>query len=126
MIKVTLPLPPTTNNLFFNLKGRGGRAKSQAYKQWLKDAQPLILAAYREAGSPVFADKQRMALHLRVGVGYRSDIENRCKAVADALCAFLPIPDDRYTDRVVIERDLDCEGFVVVTLMGIDAARDAV
>lgn len=120
MITVKLPLPPSANSLFFNLKGRGGRAKTQAYKDWLRIARAECLAAYDRAGSPVFDSKQRMRLHLRVGMGYRGDIENRCKAVADALCAFLPVPDDRYTDVVLIERDLDCEGFVIATLQPLE------
>jgi hypothetical protein len=115
MIKVTLPLPPSANNLFFNLK-TGGRAKSQAYKDWLRIAKAECLVAYHDAGKPVFDPKQRMSLHLRVGIGYRRDLSNTCKPIEDALCAFLPIPDDRYNDRVVIERDLDCEGYVVATL----------
>lgn len=119
MIEVKLPLPPSANHLFFNLK-TGGRAKSQAYKDWLRIARAECLAAYDRAGKPLFDPKQKMRLHLRVGMGYRGDIANRCKPVEDALCAFLPVPDDRYNDIVLIERDLDCEGFVIAVLHPIE------
>jgi hypothetical protein len=121
MIEVKLPMPPSANNLFFNLKGRGGRAKTQAYKDWLRIAKAECLVAYHQAGKPTFDPKQKMSLHIRVGLNYRGDISNRAKACEDALCAFLPIPDDRYNDRVTIERDMDCEGFVVATICGVDA-----
>jgi len=115
MIKAVLPLPPSTNNLYINLK-RGGRAKSVAYKDWLRIARAELQVAYAACGSPVWPDKTRMALTVRVGCNYRRDLTNCVKPVEDALCAFLPIPDDRYNEHVTITRDLDCEGFVVVNL----------
>ena len=115
MIEVTLPLPPSTNNLYINLK-RGGRAKSAAYKQWLLGAKEACEAAWITSGCPVYPDKARMRLTARVGVNYRRDISNALKPVEDALCAFLPIPDDRYNNEIAATRDLNCEGFVIATL----------
>lgn len=111
MIEVTLPLPPTANNMFFNLK-TGGRAKTTQYKDWLRIASAEMQAAYVRAGKPTVPDKEKMALTVTVGANYRRDITNCVKAVEDALCAFLPLPDDRYNDRVLIERDLTIEGHV--------------
>jgi Holliday junction resolvase RusA-like endonuclease len=115
VIHVTLPLPPSTNNLYINLK-RGGRAKSAAYNDWLQIARDACLAAYAACGSPDYPPKAKMRLTVRVGATYRRDITNCVKPVEDALCAFLPIPDDRYNDQIVLVRDLNCEGFVVCTL----------
>jgi hypothetical protein len=36
-VLLTLPYPPSTNNLFFNLK-KGGRAPSDRYKAWATEA----------------------------------------------------------------------------------------
>ena len=115
MIEVTLPLPPTANNMFFNLKN-GGRAKTTQYKDWLRIAKAEMEVAYLRHRKPVYGDKQSMALTVIVGANYRRDITNCVKAVEDALCAFLPIPDDRYNDRVLIERDLTIEGHVKATI----------
>lgn len=115
MIDVTLPLPPSTNNLFFNLK-TGGRAKTQVYKDWQRIAKSELAAAYAMCGSPKWHEKQPMRLKLRVGANYTRDLSNCVKPVEDALCAFLPVPDDRYNDHVEIVRDKTIEGFVRVRL----------
>lgn len=115
MIKATFPLPPSTNNLYINLK-RGGRAKSSAYKDWLNQAHKVCKDAYERAGKPQYLEKDKMRLTVRVGANYRRDVTNCVKPIEDALCTFLPVPDDRYNDEVIIARDLDCEGFAVCTL----------
>lgn len=115
MIRVILPLPPSTNNLYFNLKG-GGRAKTQAYKKWLSDVRLVCSEAYSLAGRPKWPDKAPMRLRMRVGAKYTRDVSNTIKPVEDALCAFLPIPDDRYNDDVHAVRCRDCEGSVMVEL----------
>lgn len=121
MISVILPIPPSTNNLYINLK-RGGRAKSAAYKDWLRLARNACQAAYVASGGPVWPDKTPMRLTARVGVNYRRDVSNCLKPVEDALCAFLPIPDDRYNDQIAAVRDLDCEGFVHCIIQPVDSA----
>lgn len=115
MIVVTLPIPPSANNLFFNLK-TGGRAKTPEYNAWLKLAKGAMEAAWYVAGSPKIPDKQKMRLKARVGATYRRDVTNCIKPIEDALCAFLPVPDDRYNDHVEIVRDQTIEGFVCVEL----------
>lgn len=123
MIEATLPLPPSTNHLYINLK-RGGRAKSAAYKDWLRIARGVLQTAFVASGSPVVPDKAKMALSMRVGCNYRRDVTNCAKPIEDALCAFLPIPDDRYNDSITLTRDLNCEGFVEVTISQIPVDCD--
>lgn len=115
MIDVSLPMPPSANNLFFNLK-TGGRAKTPEYNKWLHDAKAAMEAAWYVAGQPKIHEKQKMRLKARVGANYRRDVTNCIKPIEDALCAFLPVPDDRYNDEVTITRDLSIEGFVRVRL----------
>lgn len=111
MIEAILPLPPSTNHLYFNLK-TGGRAKSAEYKLWLRNAKVALEAAYYQHGSPKWPDKAPMRLSLVVGCNYTRDISNCAKPVEDAICAFLPVPDDRYNDEVTLRRDKTIEGFV--------------
>lgn len=40
-IVLTLPIPPSVNNLFVNIPGRG-RVPSQRYKQWRQDAAATL------------------------------------------------------------------------------------
>lgn len=121
MIEATLPLPPSTNNLFFTLK-TGGRAKTAIYKQWTKDADLLLGAAYARAGRPVWDDKTPMALEIRLGLTSRRRDQSNClKAIEDAVCR-LPVPDDRYFDRHIIERDPSLDGMALVRLFPLDAA----
>lgn len=115
MIEATLPLPPSANNLFVNLK-KGGRAKSMAYKDWRRTAGMILLAAYSKAGKPQWDDKAPMHISLRLGINYQRDPSNCIKPIEDLICATLPVPDDRYNDRGDWQRDLTIEGFVKVRL----------
>lgn len=106
MIECTLPIPPSTNNLYFNLK-RGGRAKTVAYKDWLKEAREAL----QVLTCPTFPDKAKMRLTVRVGCNYTRDVTNCVKPIEDALAAFLPVPDDRYNNEIIATRDKSIEGF---------------
>jgi hypothetical protein len=115
VIEATLPLPPSANNLFFNLKN-GRRAKTTQYKDWQRIAWAALHAAYANAGRPPIEPKTRMRLTVRVGASYRRDISNCIKPIEDLLVAALPLPDDRYNDVVEVSRDLSIEGFAHVRI----------
>jgi hypothetical protein len=115
MIEATLPLPPSTNNLFFTLKN-GKRAKTTQYKDWQRIALAELAVAFVNAGRPAFDPKARMRLSVRVGASYRRDISNCIKPIEDLLVAALPLPDDRYNDVVEVSRDLSIEGFAHVRI----------
>jgi Holliday junction resolvase RusA-like endonuclease len=122
MIEALLPLPPTTNNLFFTLKN-GRRAKTSQYVSWIRDADRRLLDAYRKAGSPEYAPKTPMRLEIILGLTTRRrDASNCLKPVEDALCRALPVPDDRYNDEVVLRRDPAADGMAIVRLSAIAAA----
>lgn len=115
MIEATLPLPPSTNNLFSTLKN-GRRAKTSQYKHWQRIARAGLLAAYACAGNPEYAPKAQMRLSVRIGTGYRRDISNCLKPIEDLIVATLPVPDDRYNDVIEVSRDLTIEGFAHVRI----------
>ena len=115
-LTIDLPLPPSTNSLFINLKG-GGRAKSASYKAWSEEARYHIILAWRAAGKPQWHHQEPMQLDIRLGLeGRRRDASNCIKAIEDVLVAELPIPDDCYNDRILIERDTNIPGFARVTI----------
>lgn len=117
--QIDLPLPPSANALFKNLKG-GGRAKTQSYKAWRDDARYHLVTAWRAAGKPEWQTTP-MQVELRLGLkGRVRDAGNCLKAIEDVLVAELPIPDDRWNDRIVIERDESIPGLARISIAPLD------
>jgi len=102
----SLPAPPSANNLYFNVPGRG-RVKSDKYKAWAIEAG----WAAREQHSPLpqYPDKVMVDIDLPRGL----DIDNAQKAIFDLLQ--MPqrnrlkqglgiITDDKMIEHLVIRR----------------------
>lgn len=75
----TIPLPPSTNNLFFN-RPRKGRTKTTEYKAWLDEAAWTIRA---QRAPEVFGDVRLDLIIERPNKA--SDLDNRVKAAQDAI-----------------------------------------
>lgn len=87
-VSFALPLPPSTNNLYVNVPGKG-RAKSAAYRKWLKAAGG-VLASFSGVHVP-----SPVAVHILVhGKCDRRDGDNFFKATLDAVKAAGLIEDD--------------------------------
>ena len=91
MLTLQLPFPPTTNNLFVNLRGaRGGRFPSKGYKAWKARA---AVAIRRQAPEPI-----KGAVEMNIQLGRpdrrRRDLSNYIKALEDALVQHGLIEDD--------------------------------
>ncbi|UAB76989.1 hypothetical protein INR77_09025 [Erythrobacter sp. SCSIO 43205] len=113
---IDLPIPPSVNALTVNLKG-GGRAKSALYKGWIEEARWHVMTAWRAAGKPVWPKEAPLSVRLEVGLeGRRRDLGNTLKAIEDLIVANLPIADDRWNDRILIERREDIVGIARVTI----------
>lgn len=80
MTTVQLPFPPSTNNLFLNVRGRG-RIRSKAYRAW-SEAASWELLSQRPAKlvGPV-----AVCIHLVAPNKRRMDADNRIKPVLDLL-----------------------------------------
>lgn len=104
-----LPMPPSVNNMYATFKGR--RIPSREFKAWKLAAAETLGSQYAAMGSPAL--HRPVALSIRLGLNYRGDISNRIKAVEDLLVDTLEMPNDRYIDRVLVERDQSVTGAIV-------------
>lgn len=97
---VVLPLPPSSNNMFVNVPGRG-RVPSAKYTKWKRQAAQS-LKNLGKVTPPV-----EVRIIIRPGKFWRrnSDIANREKAVTDALVAAKVIEDDHclIVQRISVE-----------------------
>lgn len=76
-VTFTIPTPPSLNNLFKNLRGRGGRAATKKYLDWQLEAQYRVKSQRPKSltGSVTVA-----IIYPDAG---QSDLDNLCKAVLD-------------------------------------------
>jgi len=86
-VAVTLPLPPSVNNLFATVGGK--RVRSKAYARWIKNVSGLLLELERPQGIPV-------VVHVDVfGTLNRArDLDNMLKPIGDALVTCNVLPGD--------------------------------
>lgn len=110
-----LPMPPSVNACFATDFKTKRRFITKAYAQWKKDAADALARQWAAYGAP--SVHRPVAIRLRVGLNFTGDILNREKPVTDLLVAVLDMPDDRYIDRYLVERDQSIEG-VSVTIEG--------
>jgi hypothetical protein len=81
-------MPPSTNNLFVNVRGRG-RVKSERYRTWLSAAGWDMKRYHNQKWTePVY-------LTIRLGkLRANADVSNRIKAIEDLLVLHQIIPGD--------------------------------
>lgn len=98
MIRIELPGPPSTNNLFFNVPKRG-RVKSPRYQAWEGEAGLLLKAQKpgRLTGN--------VEMILTVPQKTRADLDNLAKPILDLLVTHSVIEDDgKPVQRVTVQR----------------------
>lgn len=110
-----LPMPPSVNAMFATDWRTKRRFATKAYSDWKRDATETLSEQYAAYGAP--AVHRPVAVRLQVGLNYTGDVTNREKATTDLLCSVLDMPDDRYIDRYLIERDQSVDG-IRVTITG--------
>lgn len=110
-MKLRLPTPPSLNNAYVNVPGRG-RVPSRELTAWKKEAQGLIFNQWMNAGQPKF--HKHYALHYRFNIDHKSDIGNREKCATDLIVATIPgFPGDQWADQISIIRDRTIDGAIV-------------
>lgn len=106
-----LPIPPSANNLWANVPGRG-RVRTDSYRAWLAEAGWAVrLQGIRPmAGYAV--------LTLRAGITRRRrDVDNLLKPTCDLLVHHGIIEDDSRIAEIMARWDRDVpEGYVVISL----------
>jgi hypothetical protein len=90
VVRVDLPLCPTTNNLYTDANGRKGRVKSAAYRAWIEAADKCL------AGLPRCRTPAAVWIVIVPGPGFTlaCDAFNREKATTDLLVAGGILPGD--------------------------------
>lgn len=100
MVTLTMPMPPSLNNAFVNIKR--GRRKSKAHEAWASEADWKIRA---QRPIPVAG---RVVLEWVFGwkeISKLSDLSNRIKLAEDALVAAGVIDDDRFIESFQARKD---------------------
>lgn len=95
----TLPVPPSANNLFVNVPGRG-RVKSADYKRWINDAGWCAKTATVGKDRPGLP----YAISYEVPADKRRDLDNYLKAANDLLVRLAIIGDDSRIAELSIRR----------------------
>lgn len=100
MISVTLPMPPSTNNLFATVivKGKLRRIRSKKYDAWCNEANWLvrIAAAAKQIEGPY--SLQLWAKRTTK----RRDLDNLAKPICDALVKGGAIADDSLAETIAM------------------------
>ena len=117
-VVINLPVPPSSNNMFFNWQG--GRAKSADYKRWLKEADACFLEQKRS----IHRVTGPCEIHIKLPINTRGDVSNRIKAAEDYLVSREITGDDKHNRKVTIEKAASVK-WCVVTITPLDLARSA-
>lgn len=96
-MNISLPMPPSTNNLFATVNGR--RVVSRDYNMWRKTAYELLRLF---KGKPI---EKPYGVHIRLDLNHKSDIDNRVKPILDALVASETICGDQWVNTIRVDRD---------------------
>lgn len=100
---VTLPVPPSLNNAYKNVK-RGGRVLTKTAKDYKEFAKKRIEALARIGMFQCPADARfALSLKLYFSSNHRRDVSNCAKLPEDALSEVLGFDDCR-VDRLLVER----------------------
>ena len=100
--RLTLPVPPSANNLFVNRRFGRGRARSPAYEVWVRTAGWTGKLQWLEQSSPRVTEGARVLIE--AGVNHTRDLDNLAKPILDLLVSLGIIDDDRWVDDLRIVR----------------------
>lgn len=94
--RLSLPFPPSVNNLFLNIPGRG-RVRSPGYRKWANEAGWIIQLAKQ----PKLVGPVCVHLALKAPDKRRRDADNGWKAILDILAKHQVIEGD---DSTIVRR----------------------
>ena len=111
----TLPMPPSTNQLFRNLPGKG-RVKTRVYDDWRAHA----LTTIRLQRVPAVAGHVLVRMNVEMA-GSRADLDNRVKAIFDAIVEAKIIRDDSLISGFLVGKLPPANGLAHVEIRPADA-----
>jgi Holliday junction resolvase RusA-like endonuclease len=109
---ISMPIPPSVNNLFANGKKGRGRFKTSQYKAWITEAGLQVKSQHP---LPVHG-KYKLFLTLPK---IRGDCSNRVKAAEDLLVSLGLIDDDRHCVLVTAAIDEELKGHATISVEGV-------
>ena len=118
MIRLSLPFPPSVNNLFAN--GKRGRYKTPAYMAWCAEASIGIKDSHRQQIAAY-----SIAICLRRPDKRQRDLGNYEKAISDLLVSHGVIADDSGCERLTMSWDHGQKDACVVLVMPAEEALAA-
>lgn len=89
-MRFTIPVPPSTNNLFFTVAGK--RRSTADYLRWQREADMMIMS--QRAKQERVVPPVQVTITVPQSGRRKSDLDNRIKAGLDALVRCQIIPDD--------------------------------
>lgn len=101
MINVTLPFPPSINNLFVNVEGKG-RRPAKRYVSWQRVASTEIMVQRAQWDVKRISGPIEMTITLQRD-RRRMDLDNSAKAIIDTLVKMDVIDDDRNLEKLTLE-----------------------
>lgn len=110
-LSLRLTLPPSVNNLFANVQGRG-RVKTAKYRGWCNDAVRSIWA--QSTPPREIAPPYKITIDLPAKM--RGDIDGRLKAAIDALVVGHILTDDRHVMTLIARRVLETKDICRITV----------
>jgi crossover junction endodeoxyribonuclease RusA len=118
LVQLSLPFPPTTNNLFRNA-GRK-RVRTAAYDAWFALASTHVKDGHRQN-----LGAYCLSICLKRPDKRRRDIGNLEKAVSDLLVAHGVVRDDSLCERLTMQWDAGMKEECVVLVMPAEEALAA-
>jgi Holliday junction resolvase RusA-like endonuclease len=116
---ITLPVPPSTNALYFNRK-TGGRAKTNKYKAWIQQAEGVLL---EHVWKGVRFGKEPVRIRVIPPFNGRRDLDNCLKAIGDVLVSSQMLSSDRMStiQEITVEAGARDQKGCIVTIARIQA-----
>lgn len=99
-MSVILDMPPSLNNAFVNVPGRG-RVRSRRYEAWRNAAHYDVIAQH--PGPRLVQPPYKVTLSFPIRA--RADLDNLIKPVLDALTLAKVIVDDKHVVEIVARKN---------------------
>jgi crossover junction endodeoxyribonuclease RusA len=101
-ITVSLPYPPSVNNLFVNNRKTGGRYPSDRYKTWRRAAQNMVTEQRVQWPAQSISGPVEVTMTFGRPDRRKRDLDNLMKAPLDTLVSMQIIEDDSKIQALTI------------------------